>query len=125
MAGGVPIVFLGGMGVMYARLWYAWRIALKFKHVDPAMKPRSIHTFFDDFDVEVAARIGRVFDSEGAYCDPGALDLAENVLRSGVTMYPDSPYLRIVYSNFLIEVGFGAWWVGVGVKGLGGWGGFR
>jgi hypothetical protein len=104
MAGGVPVAFLGGMAAMYGRLYYAWRVALKFAHADPAIKPRSIHTFFDDFDVEVAARIGRVFDVEGNNNDPGALDVAEGVLRSGVAMRPDSPYLRIVYSNFLIEV---------------------
>jgi hypothetical protein len=118
MAGGVPVAFLAGMAAMYARLYCAWRVALKFAHADPAVKPRAIHTFFDDFDVEVAARIGRVFDAEGANDDPAALDVAEGVLRSGVAMWPGSPYLRIVYSNFLIEarlgLGMGRGWKGMG-----------
>ena len=104
MAGGVPVAFLAGMGGMYWRLHHAWRTALKFANADPAARPRSIHTFFDDFDVEVAARIGRVFDAEGAPADPAALDVTEAVLRAGVAMFPASPYLHIVYSNFLIEV---------------------
>jgi hypothetical protein len=103
MAGGVPVAFLGGMAVMYARLHYAWRTALKFTNFGPGIKPRSVHTFLDDFDVEVAARIGRVFDEEGGSWDPAALDIAENVLRAGVALFPASTYLRIVYSNFLIE----------------------
>ena len=104
MAFGVPLAFFGGMAVMYARLHYAWRTALKFTNFGPGVKPRSIHTFLDDFDVEVAARIGRVFEEEGANWDPAALDIADNVLRAGVGLFPASPYLRIVYSNFLIEV---------------------
>lgn len=104
MAGGVPVAFFGGMAAMYARLYYAWRTALPFARLGPGVKPRSIHVFFNDFDVEVAARVGRVFDSEGANFDPSALDVAENVLKAGVAMWPTSPYLRIVYSNFLIEV---------------------
>lgn len=104
MAGGLPVVFFGGMAAMYLRLYCAWRTALKFSRLGPGVKPRSIHTFWDDFDVEVAARIGRIFDAEGNNMDPAALDIAENVLKAGVAMYPNSPYLRIVYSNFLIEV---------------------
>jgi hypothetical protein len=105
MAGGVPVAFFGCMAAMYARLYYGWRVAFRFARLGPGVKPRSLHTFFDDFDVEVAARVGRVFDVEGANFDPGALDVAENVLKAGVAMFPASPYLRIVHSNFLIEVG--------------------
>ena len=98
------MAFFAGMAGMYARLYFAWRSALPFAKLGPGIKPRSLHVFLDDFDVEVAARIGRVFDAEGANSDPAVLDVAENVLKAGVAMFPTSPYLRIVYSNFLIEV---------------------
>lgn len=104
MACGLPTAFLVGMGAMFIRLYYAWRAALKFAAAEPGVRPRSVHTFFDDFDVEVASRIMRVFDAEGVPCDPAALDAAETVLRAGVAMYPNSVFLRIAYSNFLIEV---------------------
>lgn len=109
MAGGLPISFLVGMGAMFIRLFCAWRVALKFAAAEPGTRPRSVHTFFDDFDVEVASRIMRVFDAEGVPCDPAALDAAETVLKAGVAMYPNSVYLRIVYSNFLIDVRR-EWW---------------
>ena len=104
MAGGLPVAFLGGMAAMYARLYHAWRVALKFAAAPPDARPRRVHRFLDDLDVEVAARVGRVLDPDGVPCDAGALDAAEAVLRAGVTVFPDSPYLHIVYSNFLIEV---------------------
>jgi hypothetical protein len=39
-----------------------------------------IHRFWTEFDVEIASRIGRVWDSEGVL-DQTALDVAENVLK--------------------------------------------
>lgn len=82
MAGGCPLLFLVGAGICWARLVYTWRSALKFKVLPPGVKPRTIHRFMEDFDVEIASRIGRVWDEEGVL-DPTALDLAENVLRVG------------------------------------------
>lgn len=39
--------------------------------------------FREGFDVEILARIGRVFDLDGVQNDPAALDIAENVLKVG------------------------------------------
>jgi len=74
------LAFAAGWGITYVRLWYAWKCALCFKVVQPGVKPRSLHHFWDDYAVEVAARIGRVFDEDGI-SDPVALDIAENVLK--------------------------------------------
>ena len=82
MAAGCPVLFLVGAGICWGHLVYAWRSALKFKELPPGVKPRTIHRFMEDFDVEVASRIGRIWDDEGVL-DPTALELAENVLRVG------------------------------------------
>lgn len=80
MAGGVPISFLLGGLAVYARLWYGWRSGMRFKVPQPGVRPRLIHHFRSDYAVEVAARVGRVFDEDGI-TDPTALDIAENVLK--------------------------------------------
>lgn len=80
MAVGVPVCFFLGGGICWGHLVYAWKSALKFKNLPPGVKPRTIHRFTTEFDVEIASRIGRVWDEEGVF-DPTALDLAENVLK--------------------------------------------
>lgn len=80
MAVGVPLACIFGGGVCWARLMHAWRAALKFRNYMPGVRPRSIHRFLSEFDVEIASRIGRVWDEDGTL-DPTALELAENVLK--------------------------------------------
>lgn len=80
MAAGVPVAFLGGGALCWGRLVDAWRAALKFKVLSEGVKPRNIHRFMTEFDVEVASRIGRVWDVEGTL-DQTALEVAENVLK--------------------------------------------
>jgi len=82
MAVGVPVMFAVGGGLCWWRLVYAWQTALKFKHIPAGVKPKSIHRFMSEFDVEIASRIGRVWDEDGVP-DPTALELAENVLKVG------------------------------------------
>ncbi|WIA28374.1 hypothetical protein OEZ86_010920 [Tetradesmus obliquus] len=103
MAVGVPVMFIVGAGICWLRLVYAWRTALKFKQLPAGVKPRSIHRFTSEFDVEVASRIGRVWDEDGVL-DAAATEIAENVLKAGVAMKPNSVFLHIVYSNYLIDV---------------------
>lgn len=80
MAVGIPVSFLAGVGICWGHLVYAWRAALKFKVLPEGVKPRNIHRFWTEFDVEIASRIGRVWDVEGVL-DQTALDVAENVLK--------------------------------------------
>jgi hypothetical protein len=82
MSVGVPVMFIVGGGICWLRLVYAWRTALKFKQLPPGVKPRSIHRFTSEFDVEVASRIGRVWDEDGVL-DAAATEIAENVLKVG------------------------------------------
>eukprot|EP00879_Flechtneria_rotunda_P020397 GHRR01021459.1.p1 GENE.GHRR01021459.1~~GHRR01021459.1.p1 ORF type:complete len:889 (+),score=208.65 GHRR01021459.1:224-2890(+) len=100
---GIPLMFLAGAGICWGRLLYAWKTALKFKVLPPNVKPRLLHRFSSEFDVEVSSRVGRVWDEDGVL-DQTAVELAENVLKAGVAMMPNSVFLHIVYSNFLIEV---------------------
>ncbi len=46
-----------------------------------------MHRFNDDKEVEIASRIGRVWDEEGNV-DPQCLDLAEIILRAGIQQFP-------------------------------------
>lgn len=80
MAAGIPVFFCLGGGICWAHLVYAWRSALKFRTLPAGVKPRTIHRFSTEFDVEIASRIGRIWDEEGVL-DAAALDLAENVLK--------------------------------------------
>lgn len=80
MAAGVPVVFLAGGGLCWGHLVYAWKTALKFRVLPEGVKYRNIHRFWTEFDVEIASRIGRVWDVEGAL-DQTALEVAENVLK--------------------------------------------
>lgn len=80
MAAGVPVAFLAGGGLCWGHLVYAWKTALKFKVLPEGVKFRNIHRFWTEFDVEIASRIGRVWDAEGVL-DQTALDVAENVLK--------------------------------------------
>lgn len=80
MAVGIPVSFLAGAGICWGHLMYAWKTALKFKVLPDGVKPRTIHRFWSEFDVEVASRIGRVWDEEGVL-DQTALEIAENVIK--------------------------------------------
>lgn len=80
MAAGVPVAFLAGAGLCWGHLVYAWKTALKFRVLPEGVKYRNIHRFWTEFDVEIASRIGRVWDAEGVL-DQTALEVAENVLK--------------------------------------------
>lgn len=96
MAAGVPVMFIVGAGICWLRLVYAWRTALKFKQLPAGVKPRSIHRFTSEFDVEVASRIGRVWDEDGVL-DAAATEIAENVLRVGTLCWVVN---QIAYAGF-------------------------
>lgn len=96
MAVGVPVSFLAGAGICWGHLMYAWKAALKFKVLPDGVKPRTIHRFWSEFNVEVASRIGRVWDEEGVL-DQTALEIAENVLK---VRQQRSRNMRLAASSF-------------------------
>ncbi|GIL79405.1 hypothetical protein Vretimale_18290 [Volvox reticuliferus] len=101
---GLPVVFFGAGLLGAIRLYYFFRVALKFQIMQqqPNMYSKRVHRFSDDKEVEVCSRIARVWDEDGNL-DQQCLDLAETILRAGIQQFPKSPYLHIVYANLLIE----------------------
>jgi hypothetical protein len=95
-----PAFLLGGM-VAFVRLGYFFRVALRFARWNTDTKSRSIFKFASETDVEVASRVMRVWDEDNIP-DPAALDLGELVIKGGLQQFPISPFMRIVYANFLI-----------------------
>ena len=75
-----PAFALGALAA-YARLWYIWAVALRFRAWAPGVKYKSIFKFDSDFDVEVASRVARVWDEDGNL-DPVAIELAETVIKA-------------------------------------------
>lgn len=53
----------------------------------PNLYSKRVHRFSDEKDVEVVARVGRVWDEDGNV-DHQALDLAEVILRAGIQQFP-------------------------------------
>ncbi len=53
----------------------------------PNLYSKRVHRFSDEKDVEVVARVGRVWDEDGNV-DQQALDLAEVILRAGIQQFP-------------------------------------
>ncbi|GLI68263.1 hypothetical protein VaNZ11_012618, partial [Volvox africanus] len=101
---GLPVVFFGAGLLGAIRLYYFFRVALKFQIMQqqPNMYSKRVYRFSDDKEVEVCSRIARVWDEDGNL-DQQCLDLAEVILRAGIQQFPKSPYLHIVYANLLIE----------------------
>ncbi|PNW87648.1 hypothetical protein CHLRE_02g142166v5 [Chlamydomonas reinhardtii] len=104
MSYALPFVFFGSGLAAAMRLYYFFRVALKFQILQqqPNLYSKRVHRFADDKDVEVASRVARVWDEDGN-TDPQLLDLAEVIIRAGMQQFPKSPYLHIVYANLLIE----------------------
>ncbi len=67
------------------------------------MKSKYIHKFEDPREVEIASRVLRVWLDEDTL-DPDAMALAERILKAGKTELPNSPYMTILWSSFLIDV---------------------
>ncbi|KAG2422329.1 hypothetical protein HXX76_016114 [Chlamydomonas incerta] len=104
MSYALPFVFFGSGLAAALRLYYFFRVALKFQILQqqPNLYSKRVHRFSDDKDVEIASRVARVWDEDGN-TDPQLLDLAEVIIRAGIQQFPKSPYLHIVYANLLIE----------------------
>lgn len=99
--GMLPAFLLCGLGA-FGRLTYFFRVGLRFRLLKPDQKSRLLYKFSSDTDVEVISRVLRVWD-EDKVPDPLALDLGEVILKSGIQQFPEAPFVRIAYANFLIE----------------------
>ncbi|PRW21106.1 flagellar associated membrane [Chlorella sorokiniana] len=85
--------------LLYYRYRWAHRVALRYR-ASLQTKQKVVHKFFDE--LEVGARCGRITDQWGEPVQEW-IDTAELVLQAGLEQFPESPYLHILYSSFLIE----------------------
>ncbi|GAB4816720.1 hypothetical protein N2152v2_003766 [Parachlorella kessleri] len=105
----LPLVW----GMVYLRVRHAHKVALMYRMaLKPGCEP-VIHKFVDELEVEVVARCGRIRDKWGDLM-PIWVDTAEAVYKAGLAQFPNSAYLNIAYSSFLIHQR-GAMQVGAGL----------
>ena len=81
----LPIFLLGG-ALAYARLYYMWSVAMKFKKEwREGMRYKDVYRFREPYDVEIVSRVMRVWEEDDETLDPDALDLAETVYKVRTT----------------------------------------
>ncbi|PSC71757.1 flagellar associated membrane [Micractinium conductrix] len=98
-AGMLPAI-VAAWALLYCRLRWAHRVACRYR-VALATKVPVIHKFFDELEVEVVSRCARITDQWGERV-PEWVDTAEAVLKAGLEQFPESAFLHIRYSSFLI-----------------------
>ncbi|KAG2450421.1 hypothetical protein HYH02_004923 [Chlamydomonas schloesseri] len=100
---GIFPVIAGSWAVCAAHNWWVMRASNKFKNLQPGVKISRVHKFEDPQEVEVLSRVMRKFDIDGVV-DEQAGALGEAVIKAGLQAMPSSPFLYILYANFLLEV---------------------
>ncbi|KAG2497227.1 hypothetical protein HYH03_004816 [Edaphochlamys debaryana] len=100
---GIFPVIAGGMAVCWLHAWWVMRPARKFKDLEPGVKVAKIHNFSGFMEVELLSRVMREFDTEGVVLEDSAA-LGEAIIKAGVRVFPNTPFLLILYANFLLEV---------------------
>ncbi|KAG2497251.1 hypothetical protein HYH03_004835 [Edaphochlamys debaryana] len=100
---GIFPVIAGGMAVCWLHAWWVMRPARKFKDLEPGVKVAKIHKFSGFMEVELLSRVMREFDTEGVVLEDSAA-LGEAIIKAGMRVFPNTPFLLILYANFLLEV---------------------
>ncbi|KAG2441028.1 hypothetical protein HXX76_003881 [Chlamydomonas incerta] len=100
---GIFPVIVGSWGICAVHNWWVMRASSKFKDLPPGVKISRVHKFDDPQEVEVLCRVMRKFDIDGVV-DEEAGALGETIIKAGLQSMPSSPFLYILYANFLLEV---------------------
>nr|ACF39778.1 PAS domain sensory protein FXL1 [Chlamydomonas reinhardtii] len=100
---GIFPVMAGAMGITAVHYWWVMRPAKLFKNMQPGMKASKVYKLDDFNQVELLSRVMRKFDVDGDV-EPDAAALGEVVIKAGMQLFPNHPYLHILYANFLLEV---------------------
>ncbi|DBA94392.1 TPA: hypothetical protein ACH3X1_001997 [Trebouxia sp. C0004] len=97
---GQPFALAAGVAVVWTRLFYAERIARRFKDAKAAGVLKVRHRFCDAHEVEICARCARKKDPDH---EPimAWVDAADMMYSTGLEQYPESVFLHIAYANFL------------------------
>ncbi|KAG2445381.1 hypothetical protein HXX76_000003 [Chlamydomonas incerta] len=93
----------GGMALSALHMWVVMRPAAKFKDLPPSVKLQKVHKFESMEEVERLARVMRHYDIDGDVLAEAAAH-GETVIRAGQTYFPNSPFLLLLYANFVLEV---------------------
>ncbi|PNW79942.1 hypothetical protein CHLRE_08g373200v5 [Chlamydomonas reinhardtii] len=96
-------VIAGGMALAALHMWAVMRPAAKFKDLPPSVKLQKVHKFESMEEVERLARVMRHYDNDGDVVPAAALH-GETIIRAGQTYFPNSPFLLLLYANFVLEV---------------------
>ncbi len=100
---GIFPVIAGSSVLCEGYLWWMMRAAKRFKGLQPGTKVHKIYKFDDPHDVERLSRAMRKFDIDGEIEEEAAA-LGETIIKAGMQTFPKSPFLLILYANFLLEV---------------------
>ncbi len=100
---GIFPVIAGSSVLCMGNLWWMIRAAKRFKGLQPGVKVHKIYKFEDPHDVERLSRAMRKFDIDGEIVEEAA-ELGETIIKAGMQTFPKSPFLLILYANFLLEV---------------------
>ncbi|GAB4819764.1 hypothetical protein N2152v2_006810 [Parachlorella kessleri] len=101
LAGMFPLGFVCA-GITYWRLRFIWDVAELFKGWTPRTPRRETYRFWDEYEVEMVARVCRKTvktDQLDIVPDPYYASLADKVVQAGLLQFPDSAFLNIVYAS--------------------------
>mmetsp|Transcript_27721 Transcript_27721/g.51210 ORF Transcript_27721/g.51210 Transcript_27721/m.51210 type:complete len:913 (-) Transcript_27721:139-2877(-) len=103
MIGGfLPMASIGALISRFHLQRFFADIRRVFIDVDPTQSLRGVYDFVSPLDVEIASRIGRVWESKRVL-DKESLSLAELVIKAGLAQFPSHSFLTIIYANLIIE----------------------
>ncbi|GLI70439.1 hypothetical protein VaNZ11_015349 [Volvox africanus] len=102
---GIFPVLSGGLVVCGAHAWWAMRPASKFEDLRSFrdVRVQKLHRFAHVHEVELLSRVMRRLDGEGGVEEDAAM-LGDAIIRAGMLTFPNSPFLYVLYANFLLEV---------------------
>ncbi|GAB4819670.1 hypothetical protein N2152v2_006716 [Parachlorella kessleri] len=106
----LTVAFLAGMfplgfacaGITYWRMRFIWDVAERFKGWTPRMSHRETYRFWDEYEVEMVARVCRTTvktDQLDIVPDPYYTSLADKVVQAGLLQFPNSAFLNLVYAS--------------------------
>ncbi|GLC74510.1 hypothetical protein PLESTF_001521700 [Pleodorina starrii] len=99
-----PAFALGAVATWLRIKVFTATVTRRFRTADPeAIKPQDVYHFAHPRDVEVAARCARVW-TDLYTLEKTAVHRAEEIIKAGVALFPDSAFVALVYANFMLDM---------------------
>ncbi|EFJ51253.1 hypothetical protein VOLCADRAFT_87875 [Volvox carteri f. nagariensis] len=99
-----PLFLLGALATFLRTKLFTAAVVKAFKNADyEAVKPQDVYHFAHPRDVEVAARCARVW-TDLYTLEKTAMHRAEEIIKAGVALFPDSAFVAAVYANFMLDM---------------------